>query len=70
VSGLKHLKNHPHREELIEKGKLSTFYGVPVADLDKEDLLMMVGKIGEDKARDDEFRRKSRDLERGFNRAR
>jgi len=70
MSGLRHLKNHPRREELIEKGRLSTFYGVPVADLDKEDLLMMIGKVGEDKGRDDEFRRKERELLGAFSKAR
>ena len=71
---MRHIKEHPRREEFIALSKQSTFYGVPIADLDKEDLLMMIGMLGREKAREAELRHKERKLARGdfgaFSRAR
>jgi hypothetical protein len=58
MSGGDRIRNHPRREELVEKGNGALFYGVPVADLDREGLLMLIGKLGEEKERERETRRK------------
>ncbi len=64
------IQNHSRREELIEKGKAARFFGVAVGDLTKDDLLMMIGLMGVDKARDEELRRKEREIFGAFSRAR
>lgn len=60
--GIVYLKNHPHREKLIAIAQQTLFYGVSVVDLDKEDLLMMIGSLEENKAREEEFRREKREF--------
>lgn len=40
------IKNHSRREELIEKAKAGSFFGVPIKDLSKDDLLLMIGLLG------------------------
>jgi len=46
-----YLDKHPHREELIEKGKGGSFYTVSPLDMTKDDLYMMIGYLGEERAR-------------------
>ncbi len=55
------IENHARREEYIESAKASLFFGVPVGDLTKDDLLMMIGLVGMEKIREEEFHRKVRE---------
>ncbi len=58
----RHIDRHIRRHELIEKGKQSSFYGTSVEEMNREDLLMMIGYLGE--ARAEERLRHKRDEER------
>ena len=55
------LETHPRREEFIELAEKGTFYGVAVVDMGKKDLLMMIGYLGKEKAREREFAREVRE---------
>ena len=58
----RHIDRHIRRHELIKKGEQSSFYGTPVEEMNREDLLMMIGYLGE--ARAEEQLRHKRTKER------
>lgn len=43
MSKLEWLRNHPDREEM--KSALHCFHGIPVEQLDRDDLLMLIGML-------------------------
>ena len=69
-TGRTYLDKHPHREELIRKGKGGSFYTVSPLDMTKDDLYMMIGYLGEEKANTEGFHRREQEMLAAFDKAR
>ena len=63
------LENHPHREELIEEASGALFYGIPVNELSREDLLMMVGHLSREHKREQRWQDQGSELRGEIRRA-
>lgn len=55
-------KRHPRRDELIEIGKRATFYGIPVTEMESDDLYMMIGYLSEEKEQERTFQNRKNSL--------
>ena len=59
---IRHIREHPKRAELVEHAARSTLFGVPTTDMDREDLLMMIGMLAEDRRQDAEMHQRDLDV--------
>ncbi len=66
--GLVKIEGITDREGLLEAAHECSFYGIPVEELGREDLLLVIGFMSRQSARERDFHRKQSELMDAFRR--